>query len=227
LRDQVPGVPQLPIEIAFLRSALPVGTGPAQSTPAATPMTRPAPQPIAPPVVAVEAGHPVARQPEPPFSGTAKPPASEHQPAPRPSPADAVSAVHSMPASDGDLLKAVRDNWDRFIKVAGQRCGMKLQAALRGVKQLDATGGVLVMQFSHAFSRDLVNQSENRVLVEGVWQEVLGRKIGLRCILAGETVLPPSTSSPPAGDPTPVPGNDDEVLLNDARKLGAVVTTLK
>ncbi len=54
---------------------------------------------------------------------------------------------------------------------------MKVQAALRGVKRLDASGGTLVMQFSHAFSRDLVSQGENRALVEGVWQEVLGRKV--------------------------------------------------
>ena len=64
---------------------------------------------------------------------------------------------------------------------------MKVQAALRGVKRLDAAGGTLIMQFSHTFSRDLVSQGENRVLVEGVWQEVLGRKVGVRCSVAGET----------------------------------------
>ena len=105
---------------------------------------------------------------------------------------------------------------------------MKVQAALRGVKRLDATGGTLIMQFSHTFSRDLVSQGENRTLVEGVWQEVLGRKVGVRCSVAGE--IPAATtapSSPPAGaTPDPTPVNDDEVLLGDARKLGAIVKPL-
>ena len=70
---------------------------------------------------------------------------------------------------------------------------MKVQAALRGVKRLDATGGTLIMQFSHTFSRDLVSQGENRTLVEGVWQEVLGRKVGVRCSVAGETAAAATT----------------------------------
>ena len=105
---------------------------------------------------------------------------------------------------------------------------MKVQAALRGVKRLDATGGTLIMQFSHTFSRDLVSQGENRTLVEGVWQEVLGRKVGVRCSVAGE--IPAATTAPasPAGGaaPDPTPVNDDEVLLGDARKLGAIVKPL-
>ena len=237
LRDQVPGVPQLPIEMAFLRAALPIAApstaGPAfaasrvqhrrrASAPAHPQPGRP--QPAAPPVAAAEAGGPVERRPEPSSAGSVAPPAVEHQPTARPAP---VLAAPVAPVSEDDLQKAVRDNWDRFIKLAGQRCGMKVQAALRGVKQLDAAGGILILQFSHAFSRDLVNQGENRALVEGAWQEVLGRKIGVRCILAGETVSAPAPSSAPAEAQAPAPGNDDEVFLNDARKLGAVVSSLK
>ena len=84
------------------------------------------------------------------------------------------------------------------------------------------------MQFSHTFSRDLVSQGENRILVEGVWQEVLGRKVGVRCSVAGETAAAATTPSSPAGGatPDPTPVNDDEVLLGDARKLGAIVKPL-
>ena len=106
---------------------------------------------------------------------------------------------------------------------------MKVQAALRGVKRLDATGGTLIMQFSHTFSRDLVSQSDNRVLVEGVWQEVLGRKVGVRCSVTGEgSTSAPSAVAPAGGGAAPAPPvvNDDDVLLDDARKLGAIVNPL-
>ena len=105
---------------------------------------------------------------------------------------------------------------------------MKVQAALRGVKRLDAAGGTLTMQFSHTFSRDLVTQGENRVLVEGVWQEMLGRKVGVRCTVAGETLTAAPASPSPAEGTTPDPPavNDDDVLLGDARKLGAIVKPL-
>ena len=83
------------------------------------------------------------------------------------------------------------------------------------------------MQFSHTFSRDLVSQGENRVLVEGVWQEVLGRKVGVRCSVAGETPAAATTQSSPASrGATPTSVDDDEVLLGDARKLGTIVKPL-
>ena len=134
-----------------------------------------------------------------------------------------------------NLLVAAQAAWDRFIKLAGQRCGMKVQAALRGVRQLDATGGVLNMQFSHAFSRDLIGQGENRILVEGVWEEVLGRKVAVRCTVAGEdspfasttTAAPAAASSAGGVPPAPPAASEDDVLLSDARKLGAVVKPIR
>ena len=228
LRDQVPGVPQLPIEMAFLRGALASTSEPVPvmvtrtATPAGPATVQPATQLSAPPA----ASRPT-HQPEPSVTGAAPHAPVELQPTAKP-PSAAQNATATPPA-DVDLLNAAQGAWDRFIKLAGQRCGMKVQAALRGVKRLDATGGMLIMQFSHTFSRDLVSQSENRMLVEGVWQEVLGRKVGVRCTVSGETALAATTSSSPAGGTTPAPTavNDDEVLLGDARKLGAVVKPLR
>jgi DNA polymerase III gamma/tau subunit len=237
LRDQVPGVPQLPIEMAFLRGAL-------AATVESAPMTAPRSiahaaaipagpvigQPAAPPHAAHETIKP-ARQPEP-SSASAAPrvPTEEHsaaKPLPATRPLPAAQTAPAAPPADADLLNAAQAAWDPFIKLAGQRCGMKVQAALRGVKRLDAAGGTLVMQFSHTFSRDLVSQGENRTLVEGVWQEVLGRKVGVRCSVAGETPAAATTQSSPAGgEPDPTPVNDDEVLLGDARMLGAIVKPL-
>jgi DNA polymerase-3 subunit gamma/tau len=233
LRDQVPGVPQLPIEMAFLRGALaatveaapvmvPRAVVPASSAVLTVPTIA---QPTAPPRAAPETGKP-ARQPESSSASAAPHVPAEQQSATRPLPV--VQTAPVTPPADADLLSAAPGAWDPFITLAGQRCGMKVQAALRGVKRLDASGGTLIMQFSHTFSRDLVSQGENRVLVEGVWQEVLGRKVGVRCSVAGETPAAATTQSSPAGGatPDPTPVNDDEVLLGDARKLGAIVKPL-
>ncbi len=72
------------------------------------------------------------------------------------------------------------------------------------------------------------------MLVEGVWQEVLGRKVGVRCTVAGEATVAatpassPAGVAPPAGGATsaPIAVSDDDVLLGDARKLGAIVRPL-
>jgi hypothetical protein len=55
------------------------------------------------------------------------------------------------------------------------------------------------LQFSYSFSRDLVNEAENRNQVELVWQELLGRPVQVRCALAGETSAsgPAARSAPP------------------------------
>ena len=233
LRDQVPGVPQLPIEMAFLRGAL-AATGepallmtPRTAAPAspAVPVGPSVVQPPAPPIAGPETGKPT-RQPEPAVAGTAPRGAAEQQTAAKTLPVS--QAAPGAPPADADLLNAAQGAWERFIKLAGQRCGMKVQAALRGVKRLDATGGTLIMQFSHTFSRDLVGQGENRVLVEGVWQEVLGRKVGVRCSVAGEASTTAAAAPSPAGGATSDPPavSDDDVLLGDARKLGAVVKPL-
>jgi DNA polymerase-3 subunit gamma/tau len=232
LRDQVPGVPQLPIEMAFLRGALAAsGASAATSaqpiqpsalpTRAAAPAVYPATPTSAPP----ETGRPVrSSEPVPadiaPHAATEQPATVRSQPAAQSTPA--------APPADTDLLNAAQVAWDRFIKLAGQRCGMKVQAALRGVKRLDAAGGTLMMQFSHTFSRDLVSQGENRTLVEGVWQEVLGRKVGIRFTVAGENPAAAASSTSSTGDTPPASAavSDDEVLLGDARKLGAVVKPL-
>jgi len=240
LRDQVPGAPQLPIEMAFLRSVPSSGvTGVAVDMPMAQPTAAAVPsaaggatQPLShpatpPPSSSTETGHRIERQAEPSQGGDVQPEAASHRSTQK-TPVAVTGAVAEIgSATEDDLLKAVREGWDRFIKVAGPRCGMKIQAALRGVKQLDVAGGVVVMYFSHAFSRDLVNQAENRTLVESVWQEVLGRKVGVRCALAGET-LPAFPATPPSiASAGPASASDDEVLLDDARKLGAVIKHLK
>lgn len=207
LRDQVPGVPQLPIEVAFLRAAGVAGGAPAGPPVAAASAPQPQPRAAAPET---------PPQPARPVAPPARPAAAA------PAPVAAAPEPTATAAPGGDLLHQAQANWDRFLAVAGKRCGMKVQAALRSVREMDASGPVLILQFAHAFSRDLVNQAENRALVEAAWQEVLGRAVPVRCVLPGEA----AAATPAAPSKTAAVEDDAGLLLEDARKRGAVVTPL-
>ncbi len=224
LRDQVPGVPQLPIELAFLRAATagaqPSASGPAPaagvvaSAPAA--VTRSAALPPPPATAVPEA--PSSRSASAPLTSAPPPPG----PAARPAEPSARPVVGALP--DGELRQAVQANWERFLVAAGKRCGMKVQAALRSVKEIDTVGDAILLHFSHTFSRDLVNQADNRSQVETLWEELLKARVQVRCSLVGESAA--IQPSPPASQPAIRPASDDDAFLNDARGLGAIVRKL-
>jgi len=215
LRDQVPGVPQLPIELAFLRSA--AGQAPAAA-------------PTAPLTAAEPAVHP-GPAPAPSFSPRpaatpSTPPASAPGLPSAPARSERVVEAPAQPANapgDADLRQAVQAHWDRFLVAAGKRCGMKVQAALRSVKEIDTVNDAILLRFAHTFSRDLVNQTENRTQVEALWEELLKGKVQVRCALVGEVVAAAGGS---AAQAAAKPANEDEVFLSDARNLGAIVKKL-
>jgi len=232
LRDQVPGVPQLPIELAFLRAAAatsaPVAaTAPAAVVPAATTpviTTAAATTPAihtAPPAPAISPG-PAAT----PASVAATATAATAAPIP-PARTAAGRPTEARPAAalpDNELRQAVQANWEPFLGLAGKRCGIPVQAALRSVKEIETAGDAVVLRFSHTFSRDLVNRPENRSQVEALWEGLLKARVQVRCALVGETV---AASSPTASSQAaPRPENDDDAFLDDARNLGAVVKKL-
>jgi hypothetical protein len=100
---------------------------------------------------------------------------------------------------------------------------MKVQAALRSVKEIDTFNDAILLRFSNAFTRDLVNQAENRTQVEALWEELLKAKVQMRCALVGEVFAAAGASAPQAAAK---PANEDEIFLSDARSLGAVVKKL-
>ena len=214
LRDQVPGVPQLPIEMAFLRSLLPVAApAPPSANAAAAPTARAAPvqRPAAGSSPAT-VSRAVPRDPGPPVFSRA--------PAAKPS----EDIREDIPAAGAgtDLGDLARANWEQFLALAGKQCGMKVQAALRSVREVGGTGQAIVLQFTHAFSRDLVNEMANRAHVEALWEEILGRRVELRCTVVGEAPATHS-ASPVAAASAVRPKDDEESLLSDAEKLGAVI----
>jgi DNA polymerase-3 subunit gamma/tau len=212
LRDQVPGVPQLPIEMAFLRSVLPAAA-PAQPSTAAAAEPTPSAASVQLPAAEPAAGS----RPAPPIAGS---PASTRIPAAQP--AAQVREDISAAEPGGDVGDLARANWNRFLALAGKQCGMKVQAALRSVREVGAVGQTIVLQFAHTFARDLVNELANRSQVEALWEEILGRKAEVRCIVVGESLVA-SSAAPAAPSTTAKPQDDEETLLSEAQKLGAVI----
>lgn len=217
LRDQVPGVPQLPLELAFLRAL--AAAHPAPSSGAVAPPSAAPAVPAASATVPPAAGRPAATQaavekaPMPAPATVMAGPAGRSE-----SPHEAAARPAAAPA-DAELRQAVRAQWERFLVAAGKQCGMKVQAALRSVKEIDVVNSVLVLRFAHAFARDLVNQNEHRSQVETLWDGLLKTHVTVRCALVGEPVQI-------AAAPAATGANDDEAFLAGARDLGAVVKKL-
>jgi len=205
LRDQVPGVPQLPIELAFLRAVQPSQSASLVQQRDASARETSARETS---VSAAAKGSDVAQasRPEP-----------KAQPKPQSQPQTQPSATGGVP-----ILELARERWDPFLAQVGKRCGMKVQAALRSVRTLDSNGQTIVLHFSHAFARDMVNQPEYLRQLETLWEEMLGQSVRLRCIVQGEASEP----VPPASIPD-APVDEDEALLREARKMGAVVKPLQ
>jgi DNA polymerase-3 subunit gamma/tau len=214
LRDQVPGAPQLPIEMAFLRSVLPAGA--------------PTPSPVT--VAAPSTGHgAVGQRPSAELAPDAASRAAQRDPgppaparAPTAKPAEATREPLLEEGAGTDLGDLARANWERFLVLAGTRCGMKVQAALRSVREVTAVGHTIVLQFAHTFSRDLVNQLANRAQVEALWEEILGQQVDVRCTVAGE-VSTTHSGAPATAALTGKAQDDEESLLSDAERLGAVI----
>jgi DNA polymerase III subunit gamma/tau len=217
LRDQVPGVPQLPIEMAFLRSVLPSG---AATAPAAAPVgaVTYGQRPTA--LSSPGAGSRAVRQDSRPSPGV-QTPAAESSAAAQQRVDDEVEVA----TSGVDLGELARTNWERLVALAGKRSGMKVQAALRSVREVSGTGQTIVLRFAHAFSRDLVDQLANRAQVEAIWEEILERRVEVRCTLIGEPIeshTAVSSDAVLAGQPQ----DEEQSLLSEAARLGAIIKPL-
>jgi DNA polymerase III gamma/tau subunit len=233
LRDQIPGVPQLPLELAFLRSAgaLTSKAGIGLAPPSAAPQPAPA-----------RVSHTPEQSPSGPAAIPAafeqKPAAAAHkepgepqgsrtrqtQPATTASsdteslPAQAPSQAAEGSVGEGDLQQRVKANWDRFLELARSQYGFRLPAALKNVKEVQVVGRVLVLHFpaAHNFSREMIEAPEHKAQVESAWRQVLGEDVGVRCTTIGAPAKTGPVEAASGGD----------ALLEDAKRRGAVVRQL-
>jgi hypothetical protein len=89
------------------------------------------------------------------------------------------------------------------------------------VRTLDLSGQTLILRFSHTFAQEMVSQPQYRPQLEAAWEEVLGRPIRLRYALQSESIEPPVRQEPAAAS------DEEDLLLREARNMGAVVKPLK
>jgi DNA polymerase-3 subunit gamma/tau len=239
LRDQVPGAPQLPIEMAFLRTALAPSptlgaqvSGTTVSNAAAAPALAHQGPSAGPPSSGATAT--TAARPE----ATPSPRAGPSEPAPAssagararqpegPAPSTQNASAEPAPAapSDTELLAAVRDNWERILELTKQRASPLLKAALQTVRQLEASSGTLVLQFEHETARGQIDRAENKQKVESLMEEVINRPVHVRCTLVEGKTTPANRTAARSG--TEKGGGDDEAFLREARNLGAVIKRL-
>ena len=108
--------------------------------------------------------------------------------------------------------------------VKAQQGGMRIAAALKNVKEVEAEGRVLVLRFAsaHDFSREMIDEPAHKAAVEAAWRQVLGEAVGIRCSLMGGSPAAPAAGSP-AGEQ---PRSGGDALLEDAKRRGAVVRQL-
>ncbi len=213
--------------MAFLRTALALGDGAAVSRGAVAPDAPGRQAPAGFPAGGTATARPEATQRPAPASqpagstaGTQARQAEEAAPAAEKARAEPVQNA----PSDAEMLAAVRDNWERILELTKQRTSPLLKAALQTVRQLEASGGTLVLQFEHETARGQIDRAENKQKVESLMEEVTGRPIHIRCTLAEAKSGRASRSAGRVG--TEKGGGDDESFLREARSLGAVIKRL-
>ncbi len=207
--------PQLPLELAFVRSVLgeenPASTQP--RTPAVTPSSRsgrkaaPARRPKRERVTATRTGQPPSQD-----NGGKR--------AEETSVSQATAPATTDRTSDAPAVAALQAAWPEVIRsVRPVSLGALLRDATPG--GLDDEGR-LVLVFQHEFHRGRVMQSDNLRAVERRLAEILNQPAIVRCVLAEEwEPQPPDrpASPPSSGGLTP---EDDELIRRAQEELGAV-----
>ncbi len=115
-------------------------------------------------------------------------------------------------------------NWDRFMAAARTACGVKIQAALKSVKEVSVSGRTLEFHFapSYGFAREMIEDPKVKAQVENTWRQVLGEAVSIRCVLQGTTA-----SGSKGGEKRDESGSSGgDALLEDAKRRGAVVRQL-
>jgi DNA polymerase-3 subunit gamma/tau len=230
-------MPQLPLELAVLRSiigtpaerpartdAAPVYEPPARREQASAPImppverTPPPPAPDLTPKPPVEAGSRLAdkvreRTSEPLVAALAEPAPVVETPAP---PADAV--VPAGPENDA-TIEAIRDAWSQ-IRADVKSLDRRTEALLMEIDPYAIQDGQVVLASPYDFHRNMLNDPDRRAILEQVIHRRFNVRLRVSTALRSELVAQPSapTPAPKAATPTApgeTPGpDDDEKYLN-------------
>jgi len=90
---------------------------------------------------------------------------------------DEKSTEDSLKCSEID-----RETWGKIIE-GTKKCNHSLNALLRDIKPETVSGDQLILLSKFKFHSDKISESKNRQLIEGVIEEVLGRRLKIVCKL--------------------------------------------
>lgn len=154
--------PQLPLELAFIEAVQGEVTGPAM-------MVMPAPV-MAAPTIAMPAA-----------SST---PVAATIVAPTPSaPPPVTETPKEPPPLDLTAIKRLNDQWkDHFLPAVRKQCGVRVEAALRGVRDIAVSQDTVAFAFgANDFTRAMVAEPETNTKIVAMLSKILGRSVKLDC----------------------------------------------
>ena len=151
--------PQLPLELALVEVVQ--GVQP-QAVAAAQEQVQPQPVVSAPPTRAAS-GQPEA----PPSAQVSKSPVADET---------------AYAPLDADAIQRLRANWNDFLNMVRNRCGLKEQASLRSIRDLAIGGDTVAMAFgNNSFAQGMISEAKTKEAIAGILGEILGQKVTLNC----------------------------------------------
>jgi len=190
-------LPQLPLELAFVESALDDGAAP---EPPATPAP-PAPARSQAPAASPIQSRPAAPTPkaEPPAPKSSPPPAPAAQSIPPP------AAEQASPAAAGSLaFGTVESKWPDILARLRQADKM-VEALVRSVRLAGAEGMSVILEVPSDLLKGRIEQPNAKSHIERCMGEVLGVPARLRCVVKGKSLSHPQAAAP---SPLPPPAGD-------------------
>jgi DNA polymerase-3 subunit gamma/tau len=160
--------PQLPLELALIEAT--------QGAPAAVPAAPSAPAPSA---VPAQATPPAGSKSE------AKPPTD------KPAPVQTEEApVAAPPPLDHAAVQRLRTRWKDFLAAVRQRCGIRVEAALKSVRDVAVADQSVALAFgNNDFTHQMISQSETRGQLAAILSDILGRPVQLECQMGEQARL--------------------------------------
>lgn len=91
------------------------------------------------------------------------------------------------PGQEGDLFAVVKDKWPEILEEVKKK-KRSTQAFLLEGRPVGVKGEILYLVFKegYSFHKDKFNTPENKIVVEGILEQVLGRKLTLQSLMENE-----------------------------------------
>jgi len=201
--------PSLPLELAFVETAV----RQPESAPAAPPPDQPRRESKAESQAPVR---PVAEAGDSAYAAASDPATPREAADPPPPPADLVSR---SPGSTG--IQEVSGHW-RDVLAAARKYDARTQALLNSSRPLGVETGVLVLGFRSDLLREKMEKGHNADIVRRALNEVLGVQLALRCVLVGNWA--PSDEGAVRASP---PVEDGGMVATALRELGGHIVDVE